>query len=282
MKAEVPVSPFISHFLQLPEGRIHYIDEGKGEVILFSHGTPEWSFAYRHLIRALSKKFRCIAIDHFGFGLSDKPLNADYTIPRQAQRFQLFVEKLELKNINLVANDFGIGIALSYAIHHPENINKISISNGWMWSLKNDPHFAKPARLLQGWLGKFLYKDLNFSVNVMMPQAYGDKKKLTKEIHYQYKLPFSSKKERTAPLAYARELINASDWWESNWTQLDRIVDNPFLIFWGMKDKFVRPAELEKWTARLKNCALIQLPSCGHFVHEEEPQRVSDELMRFF
>lgn len=273
--------PFQSKFLELPEGKIYYIDEGKDDVIVFSHGTPEWSFGYRHIIAALSKSYRCIAIDHLGFGLSDKSPSVDYSIPQQARRFELLVTKLDLKNITLVANDFGVSIALSYALNHPDNVKRISISNGWMWSLKKEPHFARPGKLLQGWIGKLLYIYLNFSVKVLMPQAYGDKAKLTKEIHQQYRAPFKRKADRAATLVFAREILNASDWWENQWNKMDRLAEKPFLIFWGMKDALIRPVELQKWKGRLKNYKLIELPSCGHFPHEENPERMIDELNTF-
>ena len=65
--------PFQSYHLELEMGRLHYVDEGEGNPIVIVHGTPTWSFEYRHLIKGLSKRYRCIAMDHIGFGLSDKP-----------------------------------------------------------------------------------------------------------------------------------------------------------------------------------------------------------------
>ncbi len=65
--------PFTSRWIDLSAGRMHYIDEGTGEPLLFVHGTPTWSFEWRHLIRALAPAHRCIAPDHIGFGLSDRP-----------------------------------------------------------------------------------------------------------------------------------------------------------------------------------------------------------------
>ena len=55
------------------------IDEGSGPPVVFSHGTPTWSYEWRHLIRGLSPTHRCIAVDHLGFGLSDPPNDADYS-----------------------------------------------------------------------------------------------------------------------------------------------------------------------------------------------------------
>src|SRR5688500_8619028 len=71
--------PFESRWMPLRAGRMHYVDQGTGDPIVFVHGTPTWSFEWRHLIRGLSKSARCIAPDHLGFGLSDRPHGAPYT-----------------------------------------------------------------------------------------------------------------------------------------------------------------------------------------------------------
>jgi pimeloyl-ACP methyl ester carboxylesterase len=78
--------PFESRWITMDGNAIHYIDEGSGEILFFVHGTPEWSFGYRDLIRELRNSYRCIAIDLLGFGLSDKPADADYTCQAHALR----------------------------------------------------------------------------------------------------------------------------------------------------------------------------------------------------
>ena len=65
--------PFASHYFQVPAGNLHYVDEGSGAPIVMVHGNPTWSFLYRKLIKALRPEYRCLAVDHLGFGLSDKP-----------------------------------------------------------------------------------------------------------------------------------------------------------------------------------------------------------------
>ena len=66
--------PFASHYFQTAAGRLHYVDEGQGAPIVMVHGNPTWSFLYRHLIKQLRTDYRCVAVDHLGFGLSDKPI----------------------------------------------------------------------------------------------------------------------------------------------------------------------------------------------------------------
>jgi len=72
--------PFASRYARVCGHRMHYVDEGAGEVVLLLHGNPTWSYLYRHVISGLSDSHRCVAPDLLGFGLSDKPAQADYSM----------------------------------------------------------------------------------------------------------------------------------------------------------------------------------------------------------
>ena len=65
--------PWEPRYMDVGDHRMHYVDVGSGPVVLLSHGTPTWAFEWRHVIRGLSGRFRVIAPDHLGFGLSDRP-----------------------------------------------------------------------------------------------------------------------------------------------------------------------------------------------------------------
>lgn len=77
--------PFTPRAFATPRGDMSYVDEGEGEVIVFVHGNPTWSFMYRGLIKGLQSRYRCVAPDHLGFGLSDKPRGASYLPQMHAQ-----------------------------------------------------------------------------------------------------------------------------------------------------------------------------------------------------
>ena len=97
---------------------MHYVDEGSGPPILFVHGTPTHSFEYRHLIAALSTRFRCIAPDHLGFGQSARPQSFAYTPEAHARSCSEFVDALDLEDITLVVHDFGGPIGLPLALEY--------------------------------------------------------------------------------------------------------------------------------------------------------------------
>jgi pimeloyl-ACP methyl ester carboxylesterase len=99
--------PFTPRITNLSAGGLHYVEEGTGDPILFVHGTPTWSFEFRHLIKALSPYGRCIAPDHLGFGLSERPPAFPYTPEAHAAMLEEFVDRLELDRITLVVHDFG-------------------------------------------------------------------------------------------------------------------------------------------------------------------------------
>jgi len=204
--------PFRSRWLELAEGKIHYVDEGDGEPVLFVHGTPTWSFEYRHLIAALRGGHRCIAVDHLGFGLSDRPAAADYTPEAHAARLRAFVDKLGLRRFTLVVHDFGGPIALPLALDDPDRVERLVVLNSWMWSFADDPEMTKRARMVSGALGRFLYRRLNASLRLIVPSAYGDRRKLTKAIHRQYLAAFPDADSRERVLwALARALSSADN-----------------------------------------------------------------------
>jgi haloalkane dehalogenase len=272
--------PFPSNFIKVNGNNLHYIEEGQGETILFIHGTPSWSFDYRNVIKQLGHSFRCIAIDHMGFGLSDKPEHYDYSTINHSNTLKYFIETKQLTNITLVVHDFGGPIALNYAIRFPEKIKRVVILNSWLWSSKEDPDYIKFSKILKSPLLPFLYRYLNFSPKFLLPQSFGDKK-LPKHLLSQYTQPFANSKQRNGTLAFAKSLLSDQEWFESLWQKRDAIKAIPALFIWGMKDAFVKPAYLEKFATAFDKKEMVKLESCGHFPQEEQPEVVAATIRKF-
>ena len=274
--------PFRSRWLALPEGRVHYIDEGSGrgtdDPIVLVHGTPTWSFEYRHLITGVRPGHRVIALDHLGFGLSERPADASYTPEAHAARFRAFVDGLGLSRFTLVVHDFGGPIALPVAVDDPGRVSRLVVLNSWMWSFADDPEMremAKRARMVSGRFGRFLYRRLNASLRLVTPSAYGDRRKLTRAIHRQYLAPFPDADSRERVLwALARALLESSAFYDGLWRRREQLAARPALIVWGMKDTAFRPVQLARWRQALPHASTVQLPDAGHWPHEEEPARV--------
>ena len=266
--------PFKTKAEQIDGHRMNYIDEGSGEVILFIHGTPSWSFEYRNVIHKLQSKYRCIAPDYLGFGLSDKPDNIDYRPSGHAERLKKFITRLRLTKFHLVVHDFGGPIGLSVALEKPECVISLKIINTWLWSLNEYTHFQKPAKLINTAVGKFLYEKLNFSANFLLKTGFLNKNKLTKDIHNHYKNA-QDKPARKAAYQFALSLLGESEWYNNLWTNREKIRNIPATIIWGMEDKLL-PANvlLEKWRNGFPDATIIEIRDAGHFPQEESVESV--------
>jgi haloalkane dehalogenase len=277
--------PFTQRFLRLSAGSVHYLDEGEGEgegePIVFVHGTPTWSFEYRHLIRELRASRRCIAFDHLGFGLSERPASFGYRPEDHALVFAEFVAALGLERFTLVVHDFGGPIALPFAEAHPERIARLVVLNSFMWPLE-DPKFVQQARFAGSWLGRLLYRYLNFSLRVLLPFAYGDKRRLTPRVHAQYLAPFRRRSARETVLwTLARSLLGSHAHYAKLWSNRAHLAAIPSLVLWGMRDRAFPQEFLSRWRQALPHASVDQLADCGHWPHEEQPERVFESLTRF-
>jgi len=272
--------PFQPNFYASVDGRMHYLDEGSGPVLLMVHGTPAWSFSYRKLIQALSPYFRCIAIDHLGFGLSDKPEQADYSPKAHAERLEQLISHLQLKDVSLLVHDFGGPIGLSYALNRPENVSKVIILNTWMWPLDDYPKIAKGAKIAGSWLGKMLYKYFNFSPRILVKQAFHDKNKLTKEVHRYYTDVYPDAKSRGGPTAFAHHLLQSSGWFHQLWQKRHILSRLPIIILWGKHDPLLPISLLDRWKDALPNASVHTLEA-GHFVQEEQPEEAAKLIRQF-
>src|SRR4051812_3127859 len=121
--------PFEPSFLSVGSHQLHYLDEGAGSPLLFVHGNPTWSFYWRNLILGLRDKYRCIAIDHIGCGLSDKPQDYNYTLEQRIDDLCEIVERLDLRGATLVAHDWGGAIGLGTVQRLRDQFGRIILFN---------------------------------------------------------------------------------------------------------------------------------------------------------
>lgn len=271
--------PFTSRFININGETIHYVDEGQGEILLMVHGTPVWSFLYRHTIKELSGRYRCIALDHLGFGLSGKPMNADYSPEAHAERLALFVHQLGLTNITLITQDFGGPISLDFASRNAGLIKRLVIANSWMWLL---PRLEQGGKLFTTRLGKWLYVRYGFSAKVMIPQSFANRSLLTKHIHAHYLKPLATPSERESTYALVRSFTTTHDWYKDISERQKSLADKPVLMLWGMKDKFVPYSIMAPlWNEVWQNVEWQEFAEVGHFVEEEAPALVTTAIETF-
>jgi haloalkane dehalogenase len=273
--------PFKPHYFKCSAGTMHYIDEGQGKPIIMVHGNPDWSFFYRNLVKTLSKHYRCIAIDHIGFGLSDKPLDWTYLPEEHAKNFSDFITYLDLKDMTLVVNDWGGPIALCYAVDHAERVDSIVILNTWAWPVNDDWYYQGFSKFMGGPIGRFLVLRFNFFAKVVLKAGYADKTRLTKEIHEHYLKPLEQPKERKGNWIFPKRIIDSGEWLRILWSKIDKISNKPTLILWGLKDIAFREKELKRWVATMSRNEVHTFSDAGHYPQEEKSLEVAKLIEEF-
>lgn len=268
--------PFTPRRHRTSDGTLSYLDEGSGTPVVFVHGTPSWSFEFRALVSALQKTHRCLAVDHLGFGLSDKPEAAPLAPEDHARRLREWVEALDLHDVTLVVHDFGGPIGLPLALD-TSRIARVVVLNSWMWPNDDEPAVVRLDRLVRSWIGRVLYRWLNASPRWLVPAAFADRRRLTPSAHRHYLAPFGHRSERAAPYALACALLGSGEFYGQLWSRRAEL-RQPLTLIWGMKDPAFQARHLARWMTAFPNAAVIRIDDAGHFLAEECPDAVLDAL----
>lgn len=263
--------PFVPKRFRTEDGELSYIDEGAGPTVLLVHGTPSWSFEFREVVKELSKTHRCVAVDHLGFGLSDKPTTAPLAPSDHARRLRAFVNALDLRDVTLVVHDFGGPIGLPLALEGDGTVARVVLLNTWMWPSDGDRTIARVDRLVRSPLGRLLYRWFGFSARVLLPSLFGDRKRLTKAVHRQYLAPLARRADREGTYALALALKGSDPYYAALWKKREALTQLPMKIVWGRKDRAFDATYLARWQESFPAAEMTQLDECGHFVAEERP-----------
>ena len=199
--------PFESRFIEVGGARLHYVDEGNGPPLLLLHGNPTWSFLYREIIRGLRDRFRCIAPDYPGFGLSVPPVGYGFTAAEHAAVIERFVSELDLTGVTMMVQDWGGPIGFATATRNPERFAAFVIGNTWAWP-KSDPGTQVFSRLLGGPIGGYLILQRNFFVERIIPGGVR-RRKLPEAVMAAYRGPFPGPASRMPMHVFPREILAA-------------------------------------------------------------------------
>jgi pimeloyl-ACP methyl ester carboxylesterase len=270
--------PFESQLLDLGGATLHFIDEGPrdGEVLLFVHGNPTWSFLWRHLVRALRGRYRCIALDHVGCGLSDKPQAYPYRLAQHTENLERLAHHLALERATLVVHDWGGPIGLGYAGRHPERVARLVILNS--------AAFPGPAPLRirvcrTALLGPLAVRGFNAFAGLATRMALEDRSRMTPLVRRGYLAPYHDWRTRIATLRFVEDI--PLDPTHPSWPALmeveaglARLADKPACLIWGERDWCFTPAYREGFERRLPRARVHRAERAGHWVSEDARDEV--------
>ena len=149
---------------------VHYVDEGQGPPLLLLHGNPTWSFVYRESFSGCDDRYRCIAPDYPGFGLSRAATESGSRPAEHAGVIEQWLLTLDLTNVTMMVQDWGGPIGFAVATRHPERFAGFVIGNTWAWP-KSDPGTQLFSRILGGPVGRRLILNRNVFVEKIIPSG---------------------------------------------------------------------------------------------------------------
>lgn len=271
--------PFEDRYLELSGAHVHYVDEGQGPTLLLLHGNPTWSFLYREIIRGLRGRFRCLAVDYPGFGLSTAPPQYGYTPREHAEIIEQLLLELDLREVTMMTQDWGGPIGFAAATRHPDRFAALVIGNTWAWP-KTDPGTQLFSRLVGGPIGRRLIRRRNFFVERILPSGVR-LAELSSAVMGAYRGPFPTAESRMPTYIFPREILRARDFLAEVESGLPRLGELPALLVWPTKDFAFRDPERRRWEAIFPDHRTVLLEGASHYIQEDAPQAIIDAIEEF-
>lgn len=264
--------PFPSHWLRLRDGtKIHYLDEGSGPILLLLHGNPAWSFLYRKIIPLLSLRFRCIAPDLPGFGLSSAGKGFGFTAREQSDVIVELLDQLDLKGVSVMMQDWGGPIGLRATQLRPDRIDRLIIGNTWAW-----PFDRMGPKIFSAIMGGVLGRIGAYAFNGVLRWFFiaGVVNKLPADVWRMYLAPFQTRALRRPTHIFPKQLTAAAPFLRDVERDLPQISDKPALILWGDRDFAFKEHERGRFRTAFPKHRDITLHGAGHFIQEDAPDTI--------
>ncbi len=276
--------PFRSHYLSLPAGQYHYVDEGQGDPLLFVHGNPTWSFYWRNLVQAFRAEQRAVAVDHIGCGLSDKPRDYSYRLADHIENLVALIDELGLRKITLLAHDWGGAIGLGAATRRPEAFARLVLFNTAAFRSSRCPWRIRICRTPL-W-GALAVRGANGFLRAAFRMATEKPEQFRGAVRAGYLAPYGNWGNRIAIHRFVQD-IPLSPRHPSYRTlaeiesRLPSLTSKPTLLAWGMRDWCFTPAFLERFLEFFPQAEVLRLEQAGHFVVEDAAAEVQQAVARF-
>lgn len=279
-----PLYPFTSHFLPLGATRMHYLDEGCGDVLLMVHGNPTWSFYWRHLITALRSEYRCIAVDHIGCGLSDKPQDYSYCLDQHIDNLVALIDHLDIHNATLICHDWGGPIGLGARAARPERFARIVLFNTGAFPPPFVPWRIRACKIPV--IGTWLIRKWNVFARAALHMAVANRERMTPAVRAGLLAPYDSWENRIAIDRFVRDIPRSPR--QPTWQTLARIERSlaelgnvPCQLIWGMRDWCFRPECLERFCQLIPAAEVHRLADASHYVIEDAYEQIIPRLTHF-
>lgn len=268
--------PFRDKWIHLDGNQIRYIDEGKGDILLFCHPSIATSFMYRNLVLKLSPQYRCIALDFPGFGMSTARKGYEHSIQSQAHIVSELIHKLDLKDIFPVMQEIGGHAAIMALRAFPERVKGIIITDTIIFPVSEYPRITKMLDLING----KLFTLLNARFNLMIRGTYRfgiRNRKLSITERNAYNNAFDTKEKRRLVTSMLHQLKKEESLLRDVKHAFETTFNNtPALLIYGEKDPLFEMDIPQSILALLPVSELHIIKGEAHFPHEGAPDEMAE------
>ena len=241
--------PFQSRFVEVEGNRIHYIDEGSGPTLLFVHPGVGWSFMYSEIIQELRGRFRCVALDLPGFGLSPAAPGYQHTLAGDSRLLERFISTLGLTDVTLFSHDVTGSIALGVVARRPEWFSAVIVLPSFAWPLESYRKVYPMIQLLSTPLFRFLSTHFNFFLEYTLKTVTKKPKQPFSDLEKQaYRGPNLDRAVRRYPHDLFKSVTKSHDYLVDLKQRLSEIKEMPALLIFGDQDATIKMG----WLARLE------------------------------
>jgi haloalkane dehalogenase len=267
--------PFEDRWADLDGNAVHYIDEGTGPPLLLLNGNPSWSFGWRDVVLRLRHRFRCVAPDYPGFGLSVPAPGFDLRPASQSRIVEGLVDHLGLEGVTVFGYAWGGPIGLGFAGRRPELVRAVVVGNTWAWpDNRMVPRLF--SALLGGPPGALLVDRLDLMLRLYLPMNL-KRGRLSPAERAAYEGPFHGRR-RDAMRVFPREIVTGRGYLRAVEANLRHLAGKPVLIVWPDSDPGFGTTELRRWQALFPAARRIHLARTGQFIDEDAPDDVADAV----
>jgi pimeloyl-ACP methyl ester carboxylesterase len=254
------------------------------------HGFPEFWYAWKNQLTEFGKDHKAVAVDMRGYNLSSKPTEVDqYRVGVVMEDIRALAEKLGYKKFILVGHDWGGGVAWSFAIAHPEYLQKLIIINAphpaiFARELRENPLQQKASEYMIMFRGPGAEAALSADNFAALVKGVAlDFSEEEKEIYIE---AWSQPGALTGGLNYYRAArlgppASGSDQPAGSFDPSRFVVHVPTLVIWGEKDRFLLTGNLKGMDAFVPELTIKRVPDATHWVIREKPQLVNSYIREF-
>lgn len=280
MPAQYPFSP--QRMTVAGNYRLSYVDEGRGQPVVFVHGNPTWSYLFRNLIADLCTVCRCIAPDHLGCGYSDKPSGYAYRLHNHIENLESLLDQLQIDRCTLVVHDWGGAIGMGWAVRHPDRVDRLVVMNSAAFRSDRIPLRIAVCR----WplVGPLLVRGFNVFARAAVHMAVTGR--LAPAVAAGFLQPYDSWANRIAILRFIQDIPLRPG--HPSWNDLlvveqglSRLAAKPMLLCWGGRDFCFTRHFYDEWQRRFPGADSHYFADAGHYLLEDALEQILPLVRQF-